>query len=191
MLQIPQFASPLRTERWFNTPQQLTLTALRGKVVMIYAFQMLCPACVTLSIPQAKRLRQYFTNEDLEVIGLHSVFEHHSAMQAHALEAFLHEYRVSFPVAVDKASPTDDIPLTMAAYGLQGTPSLLVIDRQGRLQLNHFGHIDDLQLGAILGGLIAQPAVDPNLFCSPPAIGGDRGDEKNILCNEMACVIKN
>jgi hypothetical protein len=44
----------------------------------------------------------------LAVIGLHTVFEHHSAMQEDSLRAFLHEYKVQFPVAIDKPGIAGD-----------------------------------------------------------------------------------
>lgn len=40
---------------------------------------------------------------------------------------------------------------------MQGTPTLLLIDRAGRLRLQHFGTVDDLRLGAQLGRLLAEP----------------------------------
>lgn len=147
----------LFASRWFNAPGPLTLDALRGpqrRVVLVLAFQMLCPGCVSTAIPQMKKVHDAFSQDRLVVVGLHTVFEHHEAMTPVALEAFLHEYRVRFPVAVDEAVPGSPIPKTMAAYGMQGTPTLLVFDRDGRLQADHFGHIDDLALGAMLGQLL-------------------------------------
>jgi hypothetical protein len=92
------------------------------------------------------------------VIGLHTVFEHHEAMTPLALEAFLHEYRVTHPVAVDEAVAGEPIPATMQRYRLQGTPSVILIDRLGRLRMQEFGRIDDLQLGVLLGQLLAENA---------------------------------
>jgi len=60
------------------------------------------------------------------------------------------------------------VPCTMAAYGLRGTPSLLLIDRQGRLRLNHFGALDDLRAGALIAQLIAEP-VESSAAASGPA----------------------
>jgi hypothetical protein len=91
------------------------------------------------------------------VIGLHTVFEHHAAMTPVSLQAFLHEYRIAFPVGVDapSADARDPIPATMRAYGMQGTPSLVLIDRQGDLRRHTFGAEDDLALGAAIATLIA------------------------------------
>ena len=98
---------------------------------------MLCPGCVSHGLPQAQRIEQVF-GRDLTVLGLHTVFEHHAAMTPVSLEAFLYEYRIGFPVGVDQAEPGSELPVTMRRYALRGTPSLIVIDRAGRLRVNLF-----------------------------------------------------
>lgn len=145
-------APELAVTQWFNTDADITLAGLRGHVVVIEAFQMLCPGCVAHGLPQAQRIQQVF-GRDLTVLGLHTVFEHHAAMTPVSLEAFLYEYRITFPVAVDQHG-ADPTPTTMARYQLQGTPSLIAIDRQGRRRLQAFGQYDDLAVGAALARLI-------------------------------------
>jgi thiol-disulfide isomerase/thioredoxin len=142
--------------QWFNTDSDITLDALRGRVVLLHAFQMLCPGCVAQGLPQAMKVQQLFPASEVVVLGLHTVFEHHAAMGADALEVFLHEYRISFPVGVDSPVRGHPVPATMQAYALRGTPSLVVIDHKGVVRLNHLGHLDDLQLGALLGTLVSQ-----------------------------------
>ena len=143
--------------QWFNTQQPISLADLRGQVVLVQAFQMLCPGCVIHAIPQARKAHELYGDQGVAVIGLHTVFEHHDAMQPHALQAFIHEYGLRFPVGVDAASADGQpVPRTMARLGLRGTPTTLVLDKQGRLRLNHFGHVDDLPLGTILGRLQAE-----------------------------------
>lgn len=149
-------APEIRASQWLNSPG-LSLADLRGRVVVLHAFQMLCPGCVAHGLPQAKKIAQTFSEDMVTLIGLHSVFEHHEAMQPVSLQAFVHEYRLDFPIAIDQASPSGPIPLTMAAYELGGTPSLVLIDKQGRLRLRHLGQIDDLRLGVILGQLVSEP----------------------------------
>ena len=139
---------PLQTSLWINAPQAVTLDSLRGRVVVLHAFQMLCPGCVSHGLPQALRIHRSFPQEQVAVIGLHTVFEHHDVMGPEALRVFLHEYRIPFPVGVDQGAPRSSVPLTMQAYGLRGTPSVVVFDRDGCIRLNHFGQTDDLQLGA-------------------------------------------
>ena len=156
-MQSSNYTAPeLAVTRWFNTDANPTLAALRGEVVVIEAFQMLCPGCVSNGLPQAKRIQENFGDE-VTLLGLHTVFEHHDAMTPVSLEAFLHEYRITFPVGVDAHAPGSTQPVTMGRYRLRGTPSLVVIDRAGRLQVNAFGHVEDIAVGAALARLIDQP----------------------------------
>jgi peroxiredoxin len=154
-----QPAPPWTTREWFGVADSVQLADLRGKVVVLHAFQMLCPACVHHGLPQAQRVHATFASEDVAVIGLHTVFEHHAAMTPVSLQAFLHEYRITFPVGVD--APSADarlpIPVTMRAYRMQGTPSLVLIDRNGHLRQHVFGAVEDLALGAAIATLIAEP----------------------------------
>lgn len=155
-------APPLQVARWFNSERAITLDDLRGKVVVVHAFQMLCPGCVAYAIPQARRLHELASKvRDLVVLGLHTVFEHHAAMTPVSLEAFLHEYRITFPVGVDQPSENGPLPRTMATYGMRGTPTTLVIDREGGLVHHSFGAEDDLALGLLLGNLISSPPSAP------------------------------
>lgn len=145
---------------WLNAPAPLSLAALRGKVVFAVAFQMLCPGCVSHGLPQAQRVRSAFAGDDLAVIGLHTVFEHHAAQGSRqALAAFLHEYRIAFPVAIDAPAPDGGVPRTMRAYQMQGTPTTLLIDREGRLRMSKFGHVDDILLGASIATLLGEAAA--------------------------------
>ena len=146
----------LIVSEWLNADRPLSLTALRGKVVVVEAFQMLCPGCVTHGLPQAQTVQRIFPASAVAVIGLHSVFEHHAAMTPVSLKAFLHEYRITFPVAVDM--PGDGpLPRTMALFQLQGTPSLLIFDRDGELRAHHFGQVHDMVIGAKIASLLAEP----------------------------------
>ena len=151
-------APEFEVSEWLNTAAPLSLAGLRGRVVVLHTFQMLCPGCVSHGLPQAKRIREAFAEQDVAVIGLHTVFEHHDVMDADALRVFVKEYRLEFPIGIDKPANNGAIPLTMQTYALRGTPSLVLIDRWGRLRMSHFGQIDDLRAGAMIGRLINESA---------------------------------
>ncbi len=147
--------------QWFNTTGALSLEQFKGRVVVVAAFQMLCPGCVAHCIPQLKKLHELSRKLPLTVIGLHTVFEHHAAMQPHALEAFIHEYRLGFPVGVDAVSDdANPIPKTMAKWQLRGTPSTLVFAPNGTLCMHEFGHVDDLMLGTLIGQILPKQFPD-------------------------------
>lgn len=175
-------APAIHAARWLNAAEPLSLKQLRGQVVVIEAFQMLCPGCVSHGLPQVARVRETFREEDLAVIGLHSVFEHHEAQTPVALAAFLHEYRIGFPVAVDAPGENGGLPKTMAAYGMQGTPTLVLIDRQGRRRAQHFGHIPDLRLGAEIMALIAEREEGTAAPATP-------ADPSAPACDEAGCIL--
>jgi len=64
------------------------------------------------------------------LIALHTVFEHHNVMSPEALEVFIHENRLTFPIGIDAPDGRGGVPLTKRAYKIQGTPTLILIDRQ-------------------------------------------------------------
>ncbi|MGU3496204.1 TlpA family protein disulfide reductase [Xanthobacteraceae bacterium A53D] len=160
-LRGPSRAAPeLAVSQWFNTPTPLSIAALKGSVVLLHAFQLLCPGCVAHAIPQVQRIERTFAGTDLRIIGLHTVFEHHAAMSPVTLEAFLFEYGLRSPVGVDQADDASPIPLTMRRYGFRGTPSSVLIGRDGTILHEAFGIEDDLALGARIATALAAPMPD-------------------------------
>ena len=156
----PESPPELSVSRWFNTEAPLSLKALKGRVVVVATFQMLCPGSVNHGLPQAKKLAERFNSDEVAVIGLHTVFEHHKVMTAEALKAFIEEFRWPFPIAIDEPNGAE-MPKTMAAYEIQGTPSLLLFDRQGRLRRHYLGQVDDIRLAAEIMALSIEDAKAP------------------------------
>lgn len=157
MLRTADLAPEWTTTGWLNS-EPLTVEALRGKVVVVEAFQMLCPGCVSGALPQAQRLAQTF-GDDIALVGLHTVFEHHAAMTPVSLEAFVHEYRLRFPIGID-AHDAYQQPVTFSAYGMRGTPTTLLIDRDGRLRSHHFGAVEDMALARAVTQLLDEAPAE-------------------------------
>ena len=143
----------LEVSGWLSTAAPMTMEGLRGRVVMICAFQMLCDGCVTYALPQAQRVYENFAREDVVVLGLHTVYESHGRMNDAALGVFLREKRFAFPVAVD-APGLLWIPRTMEKLGLQGTTSLILVDRLGKRRMQKLGHVADEQLWPAIEALL-------------------------------------
>lgn len=156
-------APELTVQAWYNTERPLLLSGLRGRVVVLVAFQVLCPKSITHGIPQAVRIFETFEPGDVTVIGLHATFEHHDAFSPAVLKAFIHEYRLKFPIALDQLSDGSPIPHTMERYKMRGTPSLVLIDRQGLVRKHSFGAVDDLRIGAEIGALTQERANSASL----------------------------
>ncbi len=166
---------------WLNTPSPITLESLRGRVVVVLAFQMLCPGCVATALPLAARVHRLFPQQSVAMLGLHTVFEHHAAMTPVSLQAFLHEYRIAFPVGVDRPATKGPIPDTMRAYAMRGTPTWLIYDTEGRLRQHLFGEVDALALGAeIMRWIDAQPSAESAATTATNTAVG--------ACDDGACV---
>ena len=173
-------APELETSQWLNTLEPLRLSGLKGKVIVIHAFQMLCPGCVSHGIPQASTIHELYADEEVQVIGLYTVFEHHDVMTVEAA----HEYRILFPIAVDRPSTSGTIPVTMEHYGMQGIPTIIVIDKKGQVRLNHFGRLSDMKVGNLIGGLLteAQSArMSSEASAGPESLDGMKCDEDGCL----------
>lgn len=155
----PEQPPEIVASQWFNSAP-LSLKELKGKVVVLVAFQMLCPGSLRHSLPQAARIARAFSREEVEVIGLHMVFENHKDMTPSLLEPFLQSERIEIPVAVDQQNGSG-LPKTMEAYGMQGTPTLLIFDRQGRLRRHYLGAVDDVRLGAEIMALAIEDKKAP------------------------------
>lgn len=143
----PESPPELEASAWFNAETPPTLASLKGKVVVVAAFQQHCPGSLRHGLPQAARLAEAFNDDEVTVIGLNTPFEQTDKQDKAALESFVAEHGLSFPVALDRVNG-DSLPRTMEAYEIQGTPSVLVFDRQGRLRRHYLGQVDDLRLGA-------------------------------------------
>lgn len=143
----PENPPELTTAAWLNTDAAPTLKSLKGKVVVLAAFQQHCPGSLKHGLPQAARIAGAFSDDEVVVIGLNTPFEQTDKQDKTALEAFVAEHGLAFPVALDKSNGTS-LPKTMEAYEIQGTPSVLIFDRQGRLRRHYLGQVDDLRIGA-------------------------------------------
>jgi len=180
-------APELKVSDWLNTEKPVTLAALRGSVVVIEAFQMLCPGCVSHGLPQAKRVAETFRDEAVIVLGLHTVFEHLEVQGTRAaLAAFMHEYRIPFPVAIDAPGENGHLPETMTAYGMRGTPTLLLIDRTGVLRQQYFGAVDDMQLGAEIMSLLRQTDRGDGALQTQD----ERDRESATACDDGSCPVR-
>ena len=169
------YAPELTAQTWFNSDAEVLLADLRGRVVVLSAFQVLCPNSVSFDIPQTLRIHQTFDPKEVVVIGLHATFEHHAAVTAPVVKAFIQEYRLKFPVALDMPSKSGPIPQTMERYRMRGTPSLVLIDRQGIIRKHAFGPVDDLRIGAEIGALIHDGGPAPTLQAARSGKGIESG----------------
>jgi peroxiredoxin len=78
-----------------------------------------------------------------------------------SLEAFIHEYGLTFPIGVDAPGEGTPIPTTMGRYGMRGTPTSILIDRNGTIRHHGFGQEDDMTVGALIASALSETVSDP------------------------------
>lgn len=154
-------APEIAASGWLNTPEPLSLEQLKGRVVVLVAFQARCQGCVNEALPQAKALWRDFARTDAEVIGLHCPFESASRLDRESLAAMLAANGIEFPVAMDSEGAQWQTE-TFARYSMQGTPTLVLIGRNGKRRLQKLGHASDEQVRQAIQALIEEPVSSKN-----------------------------
>ncbi|MHB8718564.1 MAG: redoxin family protein [Candidatus Dormibacteria bacterium] len=172
----PQFTG---LDGWINSPP-LTLSQLRGKVVLVDFWTFSCVNCVR-TLPHLAHLQQAYGQKGFVVIGMHSP-EFDFEKVAANVEAAVRRLRVTWPVALDSQMNTWN------AYGNQYWPAEYLIDQSGRVALIHDGEGDydvtESAIASLLGvPVVAAPpaTVTPDLSLETPELyaGSDRGHLDN------------
>lgn len=156
----PERPPEIVASRWLNSDAKRSLKAEKGKVVVIAIWQLTCPGSQNHGLPQAMRIRRAFDENEVAVFGLHMAFEKFADQTPEKVEAYLNAKGITIPVALDKADG-DNLPETMKAYELQGTPAILLFDRQGRVRRHYLGAVDDLRIGAEIMAMLIEDKDSP------------------------------
>ena len=118
---------------WLNSPP-LTLSQLKGKVVLIDFWTYTCINCIR-TLPHIESWYQQFKDKGFVVIGVHTPefeFEHNTANVAAAIK----QYGITYPVAQDNNYATWN------AYNNQYWPAEYLIDAKGVIRRVNFGEGD-------------------------------------------------
>lgn len=115
---------------WFNS-QPLTLSGLRGKVVLVNFWTYGCVNCVN-TLPHVTQLYSKYKDRGLVIVGIHTPefpFEHSTGN----VQAALKRHGITYPVAQDNNSATWN------AWRNQYWPAQYIVDRSGHIIYSHAG----------------------------------------------------
>lgn len=139
---------------WINSPP-LALKKLRGKVVVIDFFQLWCPGCNSFSIPLMLKWEEaYKDNSDIQLIGIHAVFEGHDYQTPARLKKYIKEKGISRPIGIDHYLSDSRVPETMIRYQTRGTPEMAIIDKNGIMRFKKFGSFNVLEAEQLIERLL-------------------------------------
>jgi thiol-disulfide isomerase/thioredoxin len=145
---------------WLNSPP-LRIAELRGKVVLVDFWEYTCINCVR-TFPYLKRWHQLYGPLGLVVIGVHTPefkFGKDPARVADAAKRF----GFTFPIAVDSDARI------WRAYNNDAWPSKYLIDKDGRIVLNHLGEGGYAEFERHIQELLKQ--ANPRLDFAQPKFG--------------------
>ncbi len=130
---------------WINS-EPLSLSGLKGKVIVIDFFQLWCPGCNSFSIPLMHHWEQVFEKEASEgritFVSIHTVFEGHNFQTPKRLRRFLKKKGINHAVGIDRHIDGNRLPETMRLYNTMGTPEMAIIDKHGNIRLQRFGFFE-------------------------------------------------
>lgn len=148
---------------WVNSPP-LTLSSLRGKVVLVDFWTYSCINCQR-TLPFLSRWWSAYKDRGLVIVGVHSPefdFEKDPANVRRAVA----EYGITWPVALDPQMGTWN------AYGNQYWPAEYLIDQQGHLRREHFGEgeydVTEAAIRALLGAPAPQSTAPADMTPTQP-----------------------
>ncbi len=117
----PDFTLPVRGGG------SLSLSDLRGDVVMINFWATWCPPC-RQEMPLLDQIHQRFQRLGFTLLGVNVEQENR------LIDRFLAEVPVTFPILLDTKEEVG------ALYGVAAMPTTILVDRQGQLRDHFFGY---------------------------------------------------
>ena len=151
-IKAPEFA---QISGYINTPNNnnspLTLSSLRGKVVLLYIWTYTCINSIR-PMPYIDDWNQKYSNKGLVVVGVHAPefqFEKNYTNVKNAVQRF----GIRYPVILDSDHGTWN------AYGNNYWPRFYLIDTQGYIRYDHIGEGDYDQIEKSIQSLVAERAA--------------------------------
>jgi cytochrome c biogenesis protein CcdA/thiol-disulfide isomerase/thioredoxin len=138
------------TEDWFNTPgnQPLTLTSLRGRVVLVDFWTYTCINCIR-TLPYLKAWDATYRGQGLTIVGVETPefsFERDASNVSDAIDQF----GIKYPVVQDNEMGTWN------AYGNEYWPADYLIDAKGHVRYATFGEGDYDKTETAIRALLAE-----------------------------------
>ncbi len=124
----------------------ITLSELRGQPILINLWASWCPPC-RLEMPLLINVYQRYQGEGLVILGL-NVTEQDSL---EAVNAFVEEFDVPFPVLLDEAGHVSN-----DAYGMIGLPMSVFVDRNGIVKRVVLGALVSNEVDGYIAEIMSQ-----------------------------------
>lgn len=123
-------APALAAGTWINA-EPLSIDGLRGRVVLVEFWTFGCYNCRN-TLPAVKRWHDRYSERGLTIIGVHSP-EFDREKDEGNVRREVRSLGIRYPVV------TDNEYATWRAFGVEAWPTIIVLDKQGRIRWTHIG----------------------------------------------------
>ncbi|MDT4953286.1 MAG: hypothetical protein QOJ02_1424 [Acidobacteriota bacterium] len=128
--QNARLAPAIASGEWINS-EPLKLESLRGRVVVVDFWTFGCYNCRN-TLPALKRLDSTYRKRGLTIIGIHSPeFDREKKIE--------NVRREVASLGIDYAVVTDNDYETWRAYSVEAWPTVMILDKRGRVRFTHIG----------------------------------------------------
>lgn len=149
-----KLAPAWKTSSWYQLPSDqssLDIADFKDKVVYLYFFQSWCPGCHRIGFPTLKALTDKYSEDDsVAFVAIQTTFEGYHTNTDDKLAAMAKRYELSIPFG--QSAGDSGTPEIMRSYRTGGTPWVVIIDREGRVQFNDY-HVKPAQAEKIIDRL--------------------------------------
>ena len=170
--QAPEFAA---VSNWINSPP-LSMTELRGQVVLIDFWTYTCVNCIR-TFPYLKDWHAKYADKGLVIVGVHTPEFDFEKLTDNVVRSS-EDAGLSWPIAQDNDFGT------WRAYSNRFWPAKYLVDHEGTVQYTHFGEGAYIETEEQIRGLLSAagadlsavaisdepaPRIDPKAYTSDPA----------------------
>lgn len=124
-------APELENDVWLNVDKPIRISELRGNVILLDFWTFGCINCQRV-IPSLRGWHERYGEKGLVVIGVHYPEFSYEAEPGNLIDA-IEKLEIPYAVAQDNQRQA------WAAYGIRYWPTLLLIDKAGRVRYQHIG----------------------------------------------------
>lgn len=187
----PEFAG---LSNWMNAEKPLTVSELRGKVVLVHFWTYSCIDC-TRALPFISKWHNTYKDHGLVVVGIHTPQYNFEKVGGNVTNA-VNGFKIPYAIAQDNDYKT------WGAYHNQFWPSLYVIDQSGNIVYDQLGGGKFGQTEKAIRTLLGMeddfeiPAPPPegnanqtqNMYVGSTKIGASFGGSEKLSNNEQIFV---
>lgn len=158
---------------WINTDEPLSISKLRGSVVVVDFWTYCCINCMH-TLPVLAELEEKYRDKPVAFVGVHSG-KFLSEQETKNVESAISRYEIEHPVVVDKKMQI------WSSFGVNAWPTILVIDPNGTIVYRQSGEGQKEAIEDVIEILLQRHAEKGTLAKVPLEIKNSRQQTDHVL----------